>query len=53
MTSTTFALVERELERRAKHKLAVLRHFEEWPTAGPPVWTSQTGHVRGSDPPPF
>lgn len=29
MTSTLSASVERELERRAKHKLAVLRHVDE------------------------
>ncbi len=29
MTTTTSASAERELERRAKHKLAVLRHVDE------------------------
>ena len=29
MTSTASASAERELERRAKHKLAVLRHVDE------------------------
>jgi len=29
MSSTITASAERELERRAKHKLAVLRHAEE------------------------